>query len=43
MGFPFPLVDRGDGLAGYPVIVEGIDIEPPVSVADSEDVSVFLV
>jgi len=43
MCLPLPLVDCGDGLPGYAPVVKGVDIKPPVPVADPEQVSVFLI
>ena len=43
MGFLLSFVDCGDGFPGNALIVEGIDIEPSISIAHSKDMSVFLV
>ena len=41
MGFPLAFVHRGDGFPGYAVIIERVDIEPAVPVADPQQVPVL--
>ena len=43
MGFPFAFVHSCYGLARDTHLVEGVDVEPAVPVADPEQVLVFLV
>ena len=43
VSFLFTFVHCGDGFAGDAHVVKRIDVEPPVSVTDPEQVSVFLV
>jgi hypothetical protein len=43
VGFAFSFIDRGDGFTGYAILVERVDVEPSVSVADAQNVPVFLI
>ena len=43
MSFSFTFVNRCDGFAGNAVLIEWVDVEPSVSITNSEEVPVFLI
>jgi hypothetical protein len=43
MGLLLSFIDGGHGFSGDSFFVKGVDIEPTVSVTDSEDVTVFFI
>jgi hypothetical protein len=43
VSFLLSFIDCGDGFPGDALFVEGIDIKPPVSIAHSKDMPIFLV
>ena len=43
MSFSFTFVNRCDGFAGNAVLIEWVDVEPSVSITNSEQMSVFII